>query len=71
MRANAKWKDRYIIKIEPTENGFVGAKVFRDVYVSRRSEGKWSNYIRATSIGHNEAVILSQIKDTLSLNENI
>lgn len=66
IRANAKWKDRYIIKIESGKNDLVVVKAFRDVYISRLSEGKWSKYIRATSVGHNEAVILNRIKDALS-----
>lgn len=69
QRSNAKWKDRYILRIEPGKNDLAVVKVFRDVYVSRRSEGEWSDYIRATSVGHNEAVILNRINDVLSRND--
>ena len=66
-----KWRDRYIVKIG--RGARVVVKVFRDVYISRcnASRGECSNYIRAASVGHNEAVILNRINEMLSLDDKL
>lgn len=66
LRSSARWKDRYVIKIGLAGESKAFVKVFRDVYISRRDKKEWSNYLRATSVGHNEAVILNRIDDLLN-----
>jgi len=69
--SNARWKDRYIIRMQEGINGRTVVKVYRDVFISRRDKGEWSSYIGANSVGHNEAVILNNIKYTLSGSSNV
>lgn len=58
-----RWKDRYIVKIGRKRGNRVVVKVFRDIYISRcdATRGTCSDYIRAVSVGYNEAVILNRI----------
>ena len=65
LKPAARWKDRYFISIDQGENHMVVVKIFRDLYISRRTGDKWSTYNRAISVGHNEAVIINRIKNVL------
>ena len=69
----AKWKDRYAVKVGRKRDDRVVVKVFRDVYISRcnANRGDCSDYIRATSVGHNEAVILNRIEQELSVDAKL
>ena len=61
----AKWKDRFFIDIKPFKAGQSIVRVSRDVYVARRTKEGWSDYIKGTSVGYNEAVILNRIAQNL------
>lgn len=58
-----KWRDRYVIEVSDDGSRRSAVRVFREVLISRcnRRDG-CSDYIRATSVGHNEAVILNRIE---------
>ena len=59
-----KWKVRYVVVFEPINELNTIVRVFRDVYIARcfKSRGGCSEYIRGTSVGHNEAWILNYVE---------
>lgn len=61
MTAPNRWKDRYFIVVEPMPDRRTAVRVRREVRISRRQDGGWSDFILETSSGHNEAVILNRI----------
>lgn len=63
--SSAKWKDRYFIDIKSMGTTYSIVRLHRDILISRRTKGDWSGYIKATSVGYNEAVILNLIDQGL------
>jgi hypothetical protein len=61
-----RWKDRFLFRLQAVGNGRTAIIVTRDVSISRRHQGVWSPYIRAQSVGHNEAVILNLLAEELA-----
>lgn len=62
---NSKWKDRFLIKIDRIDSRRSVVFVTRDVYIARRTKDGWSDYIKGSSVGYNEAVILNRIAQAL------
>lgn len=64
----SRWKDRYVVSLNSPDPDHTVVRIFRDVYISRcfKSKGGCSEYLRATSVGHNEAWMLNHISEQLS-----
>lgn len=65
--AAAWWKDRYLVTLEGAADGQTVVRVIRDVYISRPGSrrGEWTPYVKAESVGHNEAWLLNRITQQL------
>ena len=61
----SKWKDRFFIHIESFNSVKSIVRIRRDIFISRRTKNEWSDYIKETSVGYNEAVILNRIAQKL------
>lgn len=64
-KPQARWKDRFFVDIKPFSAGKTIVRVRRDVYIARWTKEGWSDYIKGTSVGYNEAVILNLIQRNL------
>ena len=61
----ARWRDRYVIFVDPDEPDQSVVRVFRIVYIDRSG----TMFNQATSVGHNEAWILTRVGDQLERNK--
>jgi hypothetical protein len=61
-----RWKDRFVVAVDQLDPDWIAVRVFRDIHISRCSpRDGCSAYVRATSVGHNEATILNLIGQSL------
>lgn len=61
-----RWRDRFFLTVSERNPGEVVVRIHRDVGISRRTRGAWSDYLRETSNGHNEKAILHRIEQELA-----
>ena len=57
----ARWRDRYVVYVNPTLSSESTVIVFRSVYIDRSG----NVFNEAKSVGHNEAWIISQVAENL------
>lgn len=65
----ARWRDRFWIRVIPENKTESKVFVARDVFISRREKTVWSDYLKAQSVGYNEAVLLNKIDQALAANQ--
>lgn len=58
-RGKLRWRDRYVVYVDPGPSGTSDIRVFRDVYIDRSG----SMFNQGVSVGRNEAYILTRIDD--------
>ena len=63
------WRETYFFHISENIEGGTDLRVFRDVWIKRKWEGKFTRFIREQSDGWNESWILLRVKVRLANND--
>lgn len=61
----ARWRDSYLVFVDAKDDNHSIVRIFRYVYISRSAKGDEQVFNQATSVGYNEAWLMTQIADKL------
>lgn len=61
----ARWRDSYLVFVDTKDDNQTIVRIFRNIYISRSSKGQEQVFNQATSVGYNEAWLMTQIGDEL------